>query len=358
MTDVIIGAGLSGLYAAWRLSSLGRDIGVLEARTRVGGRILSQHAHAAFDLGPAWFWPDHQHRLPALLDELGVASFPQWTKGNMMFEPANGGIQVVPPQPMGPPSYRIAGGAGALIDALMDRLPPDVVTLEMPVNRIALSDNGVRVVAGSHTVDASRVWMAMPPRLIADRIQIDPAMPDSVVGTMQATPTWMAAHAKVVAVYDTPFWRDAGLSGAAFSYVGPMMEIHDASPVDGGPYALFGFVAVPASRRAGQSDAVKAAAIDQLVRLFGPLAETPQNVLYLDWSEEAFTATTADENGPAAHPMYQPIDVLPPWDETLMFVGTENAPDQGGYMEGCLAAVDAILSEISDVPFGSVRQRD
>lgn len=344
MTEVIVGAGLSGLYAAWRLSALGKDVQVLEARARIGGRIFSRQADAAFDLGPAWFWPDHQHRLPALLDELEVASFPQWTHGNMVFEPASGGIQVVPPQPMGPPSYRIAGGAGALIDALAARLPSGAVSVETPVNRIVLSDTGVLVTAGSHTVDARHVWMAAPPRLIADRIQFDPAMPDSVVGTMQATPTWMAAHAKVIAVYDTPFWRDAGLSGAAFSYVGPMMEIHDASPVDGGHYALFGFVAVPAVQRAGKADAVKAAAVDQLVRLFGPKAEAPQDVLYLDWSEEAFTATVADADGPATHPMYQPIAVPAPWDESLVFVGTENAPDQGGYMEGCLAAVDAILS--------------
>ncbi len=58
-TDIlIIGAGLSGLNLAHRLTSVGRDVILLEARDRVGGRALSvKHKDAVFDLGPAWYWP-------------------------------------------------------------------------------------------------------------------------------------------------------------------------------------------------------------------------------------------------------------------------------------------------------------
>ena len=39
---VIIGAGLSGLASAWELGKNGFDVVVLEATTRVGGRVLTQ----------------------------------------------------------------------------------------------------------------------------------------------------------------------------------------------------------------------------------------------------------------------------------------------------------------------------
>ncbi|KFA90172.1 hypothetical protein Q664_29805 [Archangium violaceum Cb vi76] len=55
----------------------------------------------------------------------------------------------------------------------------------------------------------------------------------------QHTATWMAPHAKYVAVFDEPFWRRLGLSGEARSRVGPLAEVHDASDC-GGEAALFG----------------------------------------------------------------------------------------------------------------------
>ncbi len=346
MTEVIVGAGLSGLYAAWRLVEAGHDVRVLEARTRTGGRILSHDFGAAFDLGPAWFWPDHQHRLPALLDQLGLSAFPQWLHGNMVFESAGGEVQVLPPQAMGPPSYRITGGAAALTDALAEALPHGTLALDTPVTDIALIGDAIAVTAKGEAMTVDRVWLTVPPRVVAEQIAFAPALPDDVTRTMCATPTWMAAHAKVVVVYESPFWRDAGLSGAAFSYAGPMMEIHDASPVDGGPFALFGFVGVPAVARAGREAAIKAAAVEQLTRLFGRAAENSLDVLYKDWSTDPHTATAADLDGPAAHPVYRPMSLPAPWDGRLLFAGTESAPEQGGYMEGGLAAVDRLLSEV------------
>ena len=40
---VVIGAGLAGLAAAYELSRAGAEVTVLEARNRVGGRVLSFH---------------------------------------------------------------------------------------------------------------------------------------------------------------------------------------------------------------------------------------------------------------------------------------------------------------------------
>ena len=78
---VVIGAGLSGLTAATRLQRAGRDVVVLEAADRIGGRLLRQTVGGVtVDGGGAWVAPS-QHRVRALLDELGLTLRPTYTEG-------------------------------------------------------------------------------------------------------------------------------------------------------------------------------------------------------------------------------------------------------------------------------------
>lgn len=61
---VIVGAGLSSLYAASLLTKQGISCKVLEARNRLGGRILTSEAGQSelgnYDLGSTWFWPYYE----------------------------------------------------------------------------------------------------------------------------------------------------------------------------------------------------------------------------------------------------------------------------------------------------------
>jgi monoamine oxidase len=78
---LVIGAGFSGLTAAYRLERAGVDVRVLEARDRTGGRAWRiAVGDASFDAGCEAL--DHQHAaLLGLADEVGVAvdEVPAWT---------------------------------------------------------------------------------------------------------------------------------------------------------------------------------------------------------------------------------------------------------------------------------------
>jgi monoamine oxidase len=71
---VVIGAGLSGLAAAYKLKSAGWDVTVLEARDRIGGRVFS-HKFAGTDLvcelGAEWVGESHE-RIKSLCRDFGI----------------------------------------------------------------------------------------------------------------------------------------------------------------------------------------------------------------------------------------------------------------------------------------------
>jgi monoamine oxidase len=170
-------------------------------------------------------------------------------------------------------------------------------------------------------------------------------LPDLVAETkqdMSAVPTWMAGHAKLVAVYDRPFWRAQGFSGDAISHVGPLVEIHDASAEEDpqGEAALFGFVAPQEVQNTADREAFVSRAITQLKELFGPEAGRPAKVFLKVWAADPLVATKRDQETLTSHPQYGPLPIVESWHDRLFLSGTETAPENGGFLEGALEAAE------------------
>jgi len=85
----IVGAGLAGLVAARRIVAAGGRPLVLEARERVGGRLLNEAIGdgKVVEVGGQWIGPT-QERLAALAAELGVGTFPTHDEGRHLLEMA------------------------------------------------------------------------------------------------------------------------------------------------------------------------------------------------------------------------------------------------------------------------------
>jgi len=357
----IVGAGLCGLALARNLHAQGRTFALVEARERLGGRVLTELCPAtgqALDLGPTWFWPDTEPRIAALLAELSLGSVAQHDPGDALWltDPNRvperrdeaGGVHAG--------ARRIGGGAARLVEALAATLPPDCLQVGTALR--LLRDRGayleLQLEGGGRTrlLRARRVVLALPPRLVLEHIRFDPPLPAALADALAATPTWMAAQAKAITSYERPFWRAAGHSGNAFvrhpqAMLGEVFDASDASTTAG---ALGGFIALSPAQRVDFRRGMPLLIESQLAQLYGVEAQQGGLQTLLDWAEEAWTCSGADRAGPPEPPQAGPELRQAHWAGRLFFGASESATHGAGHMEGALEAAARIARALAPVP--------
>lgn len=347
MIDVaIVGAGLTGLVLAYRLHAMGQRVLVLEARARVGGRILTrppQTHGAAVDMGATWHWPESEPRIAELIEALGLRSFDQPDEGRVLhLSDPQRGPEDADQRHVHLGARRLSGGMDRLVNALLARLPAGTVRLGCPVAAVLDHQDHLRIhCAGEEEGDASevmarRVVLALPPRLVAQHIRFDPPLPDDTVAALRDTPTWMAREAKAVARFERPMWHDNGCSGTAFvpHHQAMLREVWDASDVSGA--ALAGFLALDPPQRLQFSRGMGLLVNSQLAQLFGMSVQSDDLEL-MDWACERWTCSDRDlEDTPAQHGLCDPMLRRPHWSGRLHFGGSETARHGVGHMEGAL----------------------
>ena len=96
---VVIGAGLSGLQAAYSARKEGLSVAVLEARDRVGGKVWSvplASKRGTADLGAAWINDSLQPRIWNYVQQFGLQVVKQRLGGKAVMQAEDGDRIVFP----------------------------------------------------------------------------------------------------------------------------------------------------------------------------------------------------------------------------------------------------------------------
>jgi monoamine oxidase len=235
---------------------------------------------------------------------------------------------------------RFVGGSQLISERVADALGRRVV-LRAPVRRIVQDTDGVRVVGDGTTVRARRAIVAVPPVLAAD-IAFAPRLPNDKAALLRAL---RPGHlAKAEAVYPTPFWRAAGLTGQGASDVGPANLPFDNSPPDGSVGVLFGFIGGREHARWSRLSAARrrAEALERFAAFVGEQARMPTEY---DWTQERWS-----RGCPTGHAAPGTLTKYGPWLRRSVgkvhFAGTETSDYWIGYMDGAVRAGERTADEV------------
>jgi monoamine oxidase len=229
--------------------------------------------------------------------------------------------------------WRFDGGAQVLALKIARRLGQRVV-LRAAVERIIQQGSGVTVRARGVEVRAKRAIVAIPPTL-AGRIEYSPKLPAERDQLTQRLP--QGTLIKVTAVYNRPFWRDAGLNGTAVSYQGPANVTFDDSPQNGSAGVIFGFVGGDEARSFMRRSkaARRAAVLANFTSYFGPQAASPRSYFETNWTREEWTrGCPVAIAGPGTLLAYGPALRKPVG--RIHWAGTETSTYWNGYMDGAV----------------------
>jgi monoamine oxidase len=259
---------------------------------------------------------------------------------------AAGGITPLIAVTGGAQETRFETGADTTARAIAAHLG-DKVRLHEAVRAIRQDASGVRVETDAGTYTASRCVVAVSPA-IASRITYEPPLPGLRDQLSQRMP--LGTVIKCHAIYPTPFWREAGLSGQATADSGAVRVIIDNSPADGSCGDLLGFIEGDEGRVWGERsyDERRAEVIATFVRLFGELAGQPLDYVEKVWADDEWArGGYAGLMVPGGWVSYGRALRSPV--ERIHWAGTETATEWNGYIDGAIQSGQRAAAEIRSI---------
>ena len=433
---VVIGAGLSGLTAARRLRKLGRDVAVIEAQDRIGGRVKRVRSESGESLEAGGeFIGLHMSAILGLVEELGLTIVPLPAEGKVVRLEEGERVVEAYPFETAPEVLRAAAGPAEILDAMARQIPveapweavqaaewdsstvatwleanvqdplaramtasafhftggdaheisllfglwlmrsmggweswshgvthvvrtgtsgvvdalaaeiPNGIFCEARVRRVEHAGPGCVVHTDRGSVRCRVLVVAIAPQLCA-RISWEPALP---VARDRLQSRYTAGHGvKFIALYDTPWWRDEGLSGLVVGDepIPVMMDISDPDLLTG---RLLGLSSLT-SQVAGQfsevlSDEKRAGElfIERAVAGLGPRAADFREVHVFNWSGDAFSTGAGVGLAPGVlsavgYALREPCG-------PILWAGAEAGAPQCDWMEGAVSAGERAARE-------------
>jgi monoamine oxidase len=240
-------------------------------------------------------------------------------------------------------AFGFVGGSQSIPLEMARRLG-DRIVLRAPVRSVHQDSSGVTVHTDDGDYRGRRVVVAIPPTL-AGRIDYEPKLPAQRDGVMQRFPAGSVIKAQ--AVYRTPFWRNAGLSGEFITDVEPLSFGLDNSPPDGRPGVLVGFFGAKASRdwASRSSAARRAAVLEGFRRMFGPKAMNAIGYVEGVWPNERYSRGCWGYTPPGILTGFRGALTRPV--DRIHWAGTETELGPfSGFMDGAVRTGERAAAEI------------
>ncbi len=349
---IVVGAGLSGLVAAYELVRAGYNVKVLEARNEAGGR--ARTLREPFDdgliaeAGAARVPPDHDRTL-GYIDHFGIETSP--------FYPQDGEYLLVPTQ--GDP-YRetpdvfLSGrdtwikmpeGTDVLPAAFAEALG-DRVRYGSPVTRVVQED--LRVLAtygsGASTEDLEGNYLiCTAPLPVIHQIAFEPALSEEKRAAFEAVPYQDVT--RVYVQHAGRIWEDHGLNGWGLSLgLSSVEEFWHPTWNKEGPRGLL--MSYMFGNRARTVAAMEPAAIvpefiDRFDGFFPGSGEVAERGTYFAWEHQPWIGAAFARNSP---PFEEHPELASP-EGRIHFAG-EHSSGKRAWMQGALQSGLRAASEI------------
>ena len=222
---IIIGAGMSGLVSAYELVRAGHDVTMLEARDRIGGRVLTirspfSNNHFA-EGGAARIKPSHNLTL-GYANHFNLDLDPFYATSGDYVNMSNGNRDIISNNTYLNTSYgsilrkeylKIRGGSDLLPHAFSNSSTlNNKIYLGVPVSSIQQQNNSVTVqTSNGNQFTADRVLCTVP-LTVLNKIQFTPSLSSEKQTAMNGGYRY-APSTRIYMQFQNRFWENESLSG-------------------------------------------------------------------------------------------------------------------------------------------------